>query len=88
MKKEIHQIDRTKDFYGKELPKLWDSHVMTVDDLKEQIKNYPDDAMIYMEASNAYNKNDTMWSQRAIGTYACTENMKDKKALMIVGTIR
>lgn len=81
-------IDKTKDFNGNKLPHFWDSERLTVGDLKKVLEEYEDTTRIYIEASNAYNKNDTMWSQKALRTYSCIEYDTKKKGLMIVGSIR
>lgn len=60
---------------------------LTVGELKRRLEEYPDDANIYIEASNSNIRNDTSWAQRALDTYPC-KGMSDKKALMIVGSMR
>lgn len=63
---------------------------MTMGKLKKAIEDYPDNAVIYMEPWNAYNKGkeNTRFSQKALYTYIFDDNMTDKKALMIVGSIK
>ncbi len=85
---EKTRIDRTKDFNGDPLPELWGHEILTVKKLKSILEEYPDNTIIYMEAVNSGNKNDTQWSQRAVGTYSCKEAYESKKALMIVGSVR
>jgi len=80
-----------KDFDGNKLKTHFSFNPngsLTVGELKERLSEYPDNAKIYMEASNAYNQNNTSWAQRALDTYPCKEHRTDKKALMIVGTVR
>jgi len=78
------------DFNGKKLSYMSFGHIqLTVCKLKEILKEYHDDALIYMEASNAYNRANTMWSDKLIDTYPVKDkNHDNEKALMIVGTIR
>ena len=61
---------------------------MIVSELKKALEEYPDDALVYMEPWNAYNKgkDDTGFSQKAESTYQCIGHMTAKKALMIVGS--
>lgn len=63
---------------------------MTVGELKEALEEYPEDAIIYMESSNAYikGKQTTQFSQRVESTYPCEAHHTKEKALMIVGSPR
>ena len=63
---------------------------MTVGELKKLIKDYPNEAVIYMEPSNNLykGKKNTGFSQRAEGIYPCKEHRTDNIALMIVGSVR
>lgn len=61
---------------------------LTVGELKKRLLLYPDDALIYIESSNSANRNDTSWSQIALEIYPCKQRYSDKKALMIVGSIK
>jgi len=63
---------------------------MTVGELKEALKECPEDAIIYMESSNAYikGKQTTQFSQRAQYIYPCEAHHTGGKALMIVGSPR
>ena len=63
---------------------------LTVGNLKKVLDDYPDEAVIYMEPLNVYTKgkDSTSFSQRAEYTYSCIEHMSDKKALMIVGSVK
>ncbi|MCK5012962.1 MAG: hypothetical protein KAS66_04015 [Candidatus Omnitrophica bacterium] len=84
-------MKNNKDFDGNKLKHCFGfppCDQLTVGELKKQLANYPDSAKVYMEASNAYSRNDTSWAQRGLDTYPCKEDKEDKKALMIVGSIR
>lgn len=85
----MNLMKNKEDFDGNKLKNFMESGgQLTVGELKKRLVEYPDGAKIYMEASNAYIRNDTLWAQRALNTYPCREDMTDKKALMIVGSMK
>ena len=61
---------------------------LTVGELKKVLQEYPDNAIVYMEPSNAHMKGkySTKFSQKAECTYPCDN--RGEKALMIVGSVR
>ena len=84
-------MKHNKDFDGNEIKDFVAferCEQLTVGELKKRLADFPDDAKVYMEPSNAYNRNNTSWSQRLLDTYPCKEDSTDKKALMIVGTLK
>ena len=84
-------MSNNKDFNGnkiKDFITFESCSQMTVGELKKRLADYPDDAKIYMEPSNAYNRNDTSWAQRLLDTYPCKEHKTGEKTLMFVGTLK
>jgi hypothetical protein len=61
---------------------------MTVGELRERLQKYPDDTIIFMEASNSANHGDTLWSQRLLDAYTCDDVIAKKESLMLVGNLR
>ena len=60
---------------------------MTIGELKERLEKYPDDTLIYVEASNSGNQGDTIWAEELLDTYTC-DNVIKKKSLMLVSSSR
>jgi len=88
---DVNEMKNDKDFDGKEIKSYIGFECcdqLTVGELKKRLEQYPDDTKVYIEASNAYNRNNTSWAQSALDTYPCKEDGADKKALMIVGTLK
>ena len=84
-------MKHNKDFNGNEIKDFVAferCEQMTVGELKKRLADYPDDAKVYMEPSNAYNRNDTSWAQRLLDTYPSKEYKMDEEALMLVGTLK
>lgn len=84
-------VKQPRDFNGKKIKLYMEFECcdqLTVGELKKRLLDYPDDAIVYMEASNTYNRGDTFWSQKALDTYPCVDHDTNGKALMIVGDIR
>jgi len=62
---------------------------MTVGELKEVLKEYPDSTRIFMESENTFiNQGNTIWAQKLLDSYCCEENVGHRDALMLVGDIR
>ena len=64
------------------------SDQMTAGELRKRLENYPDDARIFMEARNAYNRGNSLWAQELLDTYSCDDITRKKKAVMLVGSVR
>lgn len=84
-------MKNNKDFNGNEIKNyiaFESCSQLTVGELKKRLADYPDDAKVYMEPSNAYNQNDTLWAQKALDTYPCKKYDTNEESLMIVGTLK
>lgn len=84
-------MHNNKDFDGNEIKDFVSferCEQLTVGELRKRLADFPDDAKIYMEPSNAYNRNDTSWAQRLLDTYPCKEYDTNEQALMFVGTLK
>lgn len=86
-----------KDYNGNEIKCYGDFEScgqMTVGELRKRLKEYSDDAVIYIESSNTgMTRSNTIWSQILLYTYPCKEIRHDSKrngnkALMLVGDWR
>ena len=62
---------------------------MTVGELKEVLKEYPDSTRIFMESENTFtNQGNTTWAQKVLDSYCCEEVIGHRDALMLVGDVR
>ena len=62
---------------------------MTVGELKEVLKKYPDSTRIFIESENTFtNQGDTVWAQKVLDSYCCEEAIGRREALMLVGAVR
>lgn len=63
---------------------------MTVGELKEVLKEYPDDAFVYVEPENANNIGNTVWAQKVLDSYCCVDTVARGRedVLMLVGDTR
>ena len=62
---------------------------MTVGELKEVLKEYPDSTRIFIESENTFTKKgDTVWAQKVLDSYCCEEGIGHRDALMLVGGVR
>ena len=83
---------RTTDFEGKKLKTYMEferCEQMTVGELKKMLEAFSDDALVYMEHSNALYPADSKFAQKALDTYPCERIHRNKeKAMMIVASMR
>jgi len=83
---------KTTDFYDKKLKTYLEferCEQLTVGELKKRLESFSNDALVYVEHSNALYHADPKFAQKALDTYPCARIHRDKeKAVMIVASMR